>query len=251
MAHNNDWFGAIYNLLHHRIPKHLTIARLFQIAMKRKTRLILALDETDKVKALKVVESVSDVVDAVKINYPIVLSCGLGIVKELSDFSDIICDFKVADIPNTNRLIAEQAFKMGASGLIVHAFVGHDSVEACIRVAKSFGGRDVFVVTEMSHPGGTEFTAKVADELVKVAIDTHATGLIAPATRPDRIAYIRNLAPDLKILSPGVGRQGGSAAGAIKAGADYLIAGRCIYGDNEPRAAAEMLVREIEEAESG
>lgn len=211
--------------------------------MKLDSRLILALDETSKPKAIEVAKSVTDAVDAIKINYPLVLSCGLGIVEEISQFADVICDFKVADIPNTNRLIVEQAFEKGASGVIVHGFVGHDSVEACVKAA---GGGAVFVVTEMSHPGGKEFTADIADKLVTLAVDAGASGVIAPATRPERVAHIRGLLGEtLKILSPGVGAQGGKASDAIKAGADYIIVGRSIYTAEDPKAVALELANEI------
>jgi orotidine-5'-phosphate decarboxylase len=171
--------------------------------MKKQSGLILALDVTDRAKALEVTEAVGDLLDAIKVNYPLALSCGLEIVTELSKNASIICDFKVADIPNTNRLIVEQAFKAGASGIIVHGFVGHDSVEACVEHAK---GGDVFVVTEMSHPGGQEFTQKIAEDLVQLAIDTKASGVIAPATRPERLKAIRDrLAENMVVLSPGVG----------------------------------------------
>ena len=73
------------------------------------SRLVLALDETDPARALQVAKGVSPFVSKIKINYPLVLSAGLEIVTEISKFSPVICDFKVADIPNTNRLIAEAA----------------------------------------------------------------------------------------------------------------------------------------------
>jgi orotidine-5'-phosphate decarboxylase len=211
--------------------------------MKKQSGLILALDVTDRAKALEVTEAVGDLLDAIKVNYPLALSCGLEIVTELSKNASIICDFKVADIPNTNRLIVEQAFKAGASGIIVHGFVGHDSVEACVEHAK---GGDVFVVTEMSHPGGQEFTQKIAEDLVQLAIDTKASGVIAPATRPERLKAIRDrLAENMVVLSPGVGAQGGKITDVFKAGADYAIIGRGIYGQDDPRKAAESFLEEI------
>jgi orotidine-5'-phosphate decarboxylase len=200
------------------------------------------LDETDKDKAIAVSQAVGDIVDAIKINYPLVLSCGTDIITDLSRNAHIICDFKVADIPNTNRLIVEQAFRLGASGVIVHGFVGHDSVEACVKAAED---GDVFVVTEMSHPGGVEFTQNAADQLVQLALEAGARGIIAPATRPGRLGEIKKSSGNLLILSPGVGAQGGTAGDAIKAGADYIIVGRSIYQAEDPRAAAEKLATEI------
>ncbi len=216
--------------------------------MLRSTRLILALDETNPKKAMAVAEKVKDHVDAIKINWPLVLSGGPGTITNLSDLAPVICDFKVADIPNTNRLIAEEAFRRGASGIIVQGFVGHDSARAVVEAAK---GKDVFVVTEMSHPGGKEFTSPMADQLAKLAVEVGATGVIAPATRPERIAHVRKIVGELLILSPGVGAQGGSAADALRNGADYIIVGRSIYGDTDPLRAAMSVADEIKKVSKG
>jgi orotidine-5'-phosphate decarboxylase len=212
--------------------------------MKQKSRLILALDVTEEQKALKVANSVGDSVDAIKIGYPLVLSCGMNMVSKIAEYAHVICDFKVADIPNTNRLIVERVMEKGAQGIIVQGFVGKDSIEACVKAA---GGKDVFVVVEMSHPGGAEFFQPVTDKFAQMAKDLNATGVIAPATRPERIKHIRNLVGDLKILSPGVGAQGGSASGAILAGADYIIVGRSIYNSENPKAAAQKIAGDIKQ----
>jgi orotidine-5'-phosphate decarboxylase len=75
--------------------------------------------------------------------------------------------------------------------------------------------------------------------------DIGASGVIAPATRPERIKHIRELVGNLKILSPGVGAQGGSANAAIKAGADYVIVGRSIYNAEDPKAEAIKITEDI------
>ena len=126
--------------------------------------------------------------------------------------------------------------------MIVHAFTGTDSLKECVSAA---AGKDVFVVTEMSHPGGQEFTAQHAEEFALMAAECGATGLIAPATRPERIKKIRESAGSLQILSPGVGAQGGSASNAILNGADYVIVGRSIYESNNPKTSAQKLADEI------
>jgi orotidine-5'-phosphate decarboxylase len=213
--------------------------------MRRNSRLILALDVTEKAKAVEVANQVYDLVDAIKVNYPIVLSCGMGIVKELAGINDVICDFKVADVPNTNRLIVEQVVKAGASGVICQGFVGKDSIEACVKAAE---GIDVYVVVEMSHPGSEDFIKSHVENMTKQAIEVGASGIIAPGTRPERISILREIVGDRLILAPGIGAQGGSASEAIKAGADYVIVGRTIYMAEDPKAAVEGIIQEIDSA---
>jgi orotidine-5'-phosphate decarboxylase len=106
----------------------------------------------------------------------------------------------------------------------------------------------VFVVTEMSHPGALDFMAKNAEDMARMATAAGATGIIAPATRPERVRALKGLIGSLQILSPGVGAQGGMAKDAILAGADAVIVGRTIYESREPGRAAERIAAEIREA---
>ena len=209
--------------------------------MQKKTRIILALDVTSHADALRMVDAVKDYVDAIKINWPLILAAGPGIIQEMSKVKDVICDFKISDIPNTNRLIVEQAMSRGASAVICHGFAGEDSVKACVDAAKG----QVFVLTEMSHPGGKQFTAPVADLLAAIAKSAGARGIVAPATRPERVAALRKIVGNLEIITPGVGAQGGKASDAIRAGADYIIVGRAIYDAADPRDAAKKLADEV------
>ncbi len=213
--------------------------------MKMDSRLVLALDETDGKKALAIADQVCDTVDAIKINWPLVLSEGPQMITRLSEMTDVICDFKVADIPNTVKLIVENAVSRGASAVIVHAFTGDDSLKAAVEAA---GDAEIYAVTEMSHPGGKMFTAKHAEEMARLGVECGVKGFIAPATRPERIADIRKIIGDLKILSPGVGAQGGKASDAIKAGATYAIVGRAIYGSEDPKASARFFAEDIRTA---
>jgi len=205
--------------------------------------LILALDVTEKKQALTIAHSCASHIDAIKLGYPLILSCGLDITGELETLDlPLIADFKVADIPNTNRLIAEQVFDAGFSSVICHGFTGKDAVQACVDVAADYGGA-CFVVAEMSHPGATAFFhGGTAEKIAALAMECGADGIIAPATRPERVKVLRRIIGNRKILSPGVGAQGGDAAAVAKI-VDGIIVGRAIYEAEDPAAAAETFAR--------
>jgi orotidine-5'-phosphate decarboxylase len=203
--------------------------------------LILALDVLDRISASTIVQKTSDSIDAIKLGYPLVLAEGLGIAKLLFDISELplIADFKVADIPNTNRLIAEQVFHAGFSSIICHGFPGEDAITACTEVAHDAGGT-CFVVCEMSHPGApTFYHGGVAEQMAKIAMQAGADGIIAPATRPERVQVLRTIVQDALIYSPGIGTQGGDAA-HIADLVDGMIVGRSIYEAADPKAAAQV-----------
>jgi orotidine-5'-phosphate decarboxylase len=202
------------------------------------TELILALDVTGKKKALTIARACAPHLDAIKLGYPLILSCGLSLARELEDEAlPLIADFKVADIPNTNRLIVEQVFDAGFSSVICHGFTGKDAIQACVDTTSDYGGA-CFVVAEMSHPGAAEFFhSETAVQIAHLAMDCGADGIIAPATRPDHVRVLRDIVKSRKILSPGIGAQGGNAdlvAGLV----DGIIVGRAIYDAKDPIAAA-------------
>ena len=213
--------------------------------MQLRHRIVAAIDATDPLRARTVAKALAGRVDALKVNWPLVLAAGPEILTEFAASAYVLGDFKIADIPNTNRLIVEQALARGASGVICHAFAGEDSVRACVDAAR---GAEVFVVTELSPPGGQEFTAAHAEEFARLAVRAGAAGIIAPATRPERIRLLRGVVGERLILSPGVGAQGGRPADAIRAGADAVIVGRALYEAADPAKAAADIAREIEGA---
>ncbi len=205
--------------------------------LRRENGIVLALDLEDKGRALSIAEEVIDHVDAFKLGYPLILSTGIGIIGEMKKYGKpVIADLKVADIPVISSKICELA---GDSDyVIVHGFVGEDVVTECSKVAR------IFVVAEMSHPGATEYLGGVSNELAEMATK-YAEGIIAPATRPERIREMRSIVGDLLILSPGVKAQGANVGDAIKAGADYEIIGRGISEAPDPKGVAEGYSRTI------
>jgi orotidine-5'-phosphate decarboxylase len=214
--------------------------------LPRRTGLVLAVDLEEIGAAEAVARAAAPHIDAVKVGYPTVLACGLGAVGRLAAASarPVICDFKIADIPAVAGAVAARAVAAGARGVICHAFAGTDTV-AAVAAACEAGGALPIAVVEMSHPGGTTFTAPAADRLLDAALEGGARAVVAPATRPERVAAIRARAPDVMILSPGAGAQGGSPEAAAGAGADFVIVGRAIVQSPDPAASAKEVAQAI------
>lgn len=214
--------------------------------MDIKNNLILALDVGCESEAITICDSIKEYIDTIKIGYPLALAEGLEIIEKLKDKFGfkVICDFKVADIDATNSKICEETFKAGADAIICHGFVGSDSVQACLDVANKYE-KELFLLTEMSHPGAKMFLQKNADAIAEMGVDMGITNYVAPATRLDRLADIRRIVgDDAYIISPGVGKQGGDGKKTLEI-SNAIIVGRSIYESDNPKEACEKLIKSL------
>lgn len=207
------------------------------------SKLVVAMDVFDCDFALDLAREIGSEVFAIKVNWPIIMVRGTSIISELSKFSRVICDLKIADIPNTNRLIAGRVSEEGAWGVISHSFTGEDSLRA---VVESAGQTKVFSVAAMSHPGASAFIYPKTDELIDLSLRAGAYGLIAPGNDYAMLSRIREKARDTVLMTPGIGAQGGSVQESLKHGADLLIVGRAIYKAENPRDEVRKINDEIE-----
>lgn len=214
--------------------------------MDIKNNLILALDVGSESEAINICDSIKEYIDTIKIGYPLALAEGLEIIGKLKDKFGfkVICDFKVADIDATNSKICEETFKAGADAIICHGFVGSDSVQACLDVANKYE-KELFLLTEMSHPGAKMFLQKNADAIAEMGVDMGITNYVAPATRLDRLTDIRRIVgEDAYIISPGVGKQGGDGKKTLEI-SNAIIVGRSIYESDNPKEACEKLIESL------
>jgi len=155
------------------------------------------------------------------------------VIREAKRHAPVILDAKRGDIGNTAKAYATWAFdRLDADAITVAPYMGRDSVEPFFARAE----RGVFVLARTSNAGGADMQdLKLAtgeplyEHVVQLARQwnhQHNVGLVAGATAPDELRRIRHLAgPDMLILIPGVGAQGGSAEHAIRFGAN-------VQGDN-------------------
>ncbi|MGC8666004.1 MAG: orotidine-5'-phosphate decarboxylase [Conexivisphaera sp.] len=205
------------------------------IELSRKDPIVIALDDPiDNVSAVLRKLSHGEPLN-LKIGWMPVLNGGLSAItraKELAQGGLVIADLKIADVPHVSGGVAKALFGAGADGVIIHGFLGPDVISEVVHSAQGSG---VLVVAETTNPGASLCYPGCSDSIAAAAKDAGADGIIAPATRPERITALRRIVGrDLAIVSPGVGAQGGDAAATIAAGADMIVVGRSIMRSQDP-----------------
>ncbi|MFH1039121.1 MAG: orotidine-5'-phosphate decarboxylase [PVC group bacterium] len=211
---------------------------------ERKSGIMLALDVGTGAEAFSLLDRVAGGIDVIKFNYPLVLREGMEIISTVKERyrKPILADFKIADVPVTNNRIIRLCREAGADGVMVQGFIGIDAIQSAIEAA---GVVKIFVVTQLTNPGGLDFTARFTEEFAGLARMLGAAGVQAPGNRPEVVARVREIVgEELMIVCCGIGAQGGAFGRAIEAGGDFEIIGRAIYEAEDPARA----VREIKDA---
>lgn len=160
----------------------------------------------------------------------------------------LILDAKRGDVGHTAERYAHAAFqRVGADAVTLSPFLGADSLEPFVKHAD----KGAFLLCHTSNPGAVEWQGLEVDGeplFLRVArwaptVSKHANvGLVAGATKPEALKRIREAAPSLPLLIPGVGAQQGDLAAAVRAafGGPYLInASRSILGASKGKDFAD------------
>lgn len=179
-----------------------------------------------------------------------------------------ICDAKRGDIGNTSGKYAEAVFRLlQFDAVTVNPLMGYDCVEPFLRDPE----KGVFLLCLTSNPGASDFLLdndlylRIAEKAMEWNRNGNV-GLVVGATRPEYAARVREIAPDLPFLIPGVGAQGGALDAMLRAingrnNPGFLInASRGIMYAKDPggettakviRESAAVLRKQIQDALTG
>jgi len=150
-------------------------------------------------------------------------------IKRVAPGVPVILDAKRGDIGSTAEQYAKEAFeRYQADAVTVSPFMGLDSIEPYLR----YPDKGVILLCRTSNAGGNDWQMqRLAEVPGQPRLFEHLAhlaqtqwnkngqlGLVVGATYPEEIARVRELAPNLPLLIPGVGAQGGDAAATVKAG---------------------------------
>lgn len=182
-----------------------------------------------------IVEATADLVNAFKPQIAYFAAHGaeaelekvMAYIQQNAPEIPIILDSKRGDIGTTAEQYAVEAFeRYGADAVTLSPFMGFDSVEAYLKRHD----KGAFLLCRTSNPGGNDLQNLTLDIEGKPKVYEHIArlaqgpwnmngqlGLVVGATFPDEVARVRELAPTLPLLIPGVGAQGGDANATVKA----------------------------------
>ena len=184
-----------------------------------------------------IVDATADLVIAFKPQIAYFAGCGaeaqleqlMRHMKATAPHVPIILDAKRGDIGSTAEQYAKEAFdRYGADAVTLSPFMGFDSVQPYLR----YPDKGAFLLCRTSNPGGSDIQNKrLADVEGQPRVYEHLAaqaqgpwnengqlGLVVGATYPAEIARVRELAPTVPLLIPGVGAQGGDAVATVQAG---------------------------------
>jgi orotidine-5'-phosphate decarboxylase len=179
----------------------------------------------------QIIEATGDLVCAYKLNlafYEAMGEQGWSSLRRTLSFIPqgilTIGDAKRGDIGNTATLYAQALFKtLGVQAATVNPYLGFDAVEPFLRDPE----RGAFILAVTSNPGAKDFqylkvgTRPFYERVVRKVKSWNTRGncgLVVGATRPAELRRIRALVPDMPILIPGIGAQGGDLTSAVRYG---------------------------------
>ncbi len=184
-----------------------------------------------------IINATADLVCAYKPNiafYESMGSEGLDILKRTRDYIPVdipvIVDAKRGDIGNTARAYAWGLFDyFNFDATTASPYLGFDSLEPFIE----YRDRGVIVLCRTSNAGAADFQSlscetdggsKMLFEIVAEKVNEWNKygnlGLVVGATYPDELKLVRQRYPDMPLLIPGVGAQGGELARVVEYGVD-------------------------------
>ena len=232
-----------------------------QADIAQKDRLIVALDLPSVAVAEAMIDKLGDSVNFYKIGYQLAYAGGLPLARALATAGKkVFVDLKLHDIGNTVARGVESIATLGATFLTVHAYP--QTMKAAVE-ARAGSNLRILAVTVLTsyddndlHAAGYRFN--VADLVAARAQQAQVLGVDGLVSSPEEAASLRRIVGhQMKLVTPGI-RPAGSASGdqkrimtpsrAIAAGADYLVVGRPILEDADPKAAAEAIQAEIARA---
>ena len=232
-------------------------------------KVIFALDVSTLEEARRLVGLLRGRTGFFKVGLELFTAYGREAVKAVREAGEkVFLDLKFHDIPNTVSRAAEEAVKLGADMVNLHASGGtemmRETVERCRNVAERTGRPRplllaVTVLTSLDEGNLREIgmAGPIEERVLRLAELAQKAGMDGVVASPREIAPLRErCGKEFVIVTPGI-RPAFEAAGrddqkrvmtareAVQAGASYIVVGRPVRLAPDPAAAMDRILEEI------
>src|SRR6516162_7954511 len=213
--------------------------------MDPRDRLIVALDVPSVDAAEAIVTRLGDTVSFYKIGYQLAFAGGLDYAPKLIGAGKrVFLDLKLHDISNTVAQGVKSVARLGATFLTVHAYP--QTMRAAVEARE--GGLRILGVTVLTSYDDSDlkaagYAASVKALVARRAEQARELGVDGLVCSPEEAANVRAIVGGgMALVTPGIRPAGAEAgdqkrimtpAGAIAAGADYLVVGRPIVAASD------------------
>lgn len=236
--------------------------------MQKPSDIIVALDVPAMADAQRLMTELGETITTYKVGMELFYHAGPEAVRQVRQAGKrVFLDLKLHDIPNTVAHGAKALAGLGADFISLHAAGGlammQETVRASADAAATLGvpRPKLLAITVLTSINETEwqllrFPAGISEQVVHLATLAKQAGIDGVVASPQEAAAIRQACgQDFLIVTPGVRPAGSvlndqnriaSPAGAVQAGANYLVIGRPITAAADPRAAVQAIRREME-----
>jgi len=183
----------------------------------------------------QIIEATSDLVCAYKPNFAFFEALGPDgflmlqqVIKSIPSNIPVIADAKRGDIGNTAKAYAHAIFEvLECDAATVNPYLGYDSVQPFTDHKE----KGIFILCLTSNAGAADFqqllcqpdSKPLYEAVAQKALEWNVSGnigLVVGATRPEPLKRIRGLCPEMPLLIPGIGAQGGDLEATIRNGTD-------------------------------
>lgn len=237
--------------------------------MPKGEKIIVALDVNSIEEMEKLIDQLRPVIKIFKIGSALFTSCGTQAIDTARRKGcKVFLDLKYHDIPNTVMEASRAAARQNIHMLTVHAMGGLSMMKKAVESAGEEAARlntpaplilGITVLTsldkkDMQSVGMNSSLAEEVLRLVELSEKAGLAGVVASAKELPEIKKI--VKEDFLVVTPGIRpswsrrddqKRVATPKEAIDMGADYLVIGRPITAQEDPRAAAEKIIEEISE----
>jgi len=229
-------------------------------------KIIVALDVDTGLEALRLTDKLPET-EVFKVGLKLFTAEGPSVFEKLQrQDKKVFLDLKLHDIPNTVAGAVSAGARHGVYMMTLHTSGGKEMMERAVEAAAAESARlgtertllvGVTVLTSLKsdHLHSIGVASTIEDQVLRLAALAQEAGLDGVVCSPKEIELVKGeCGREFLVVAPGIRPTWAAAqdqkriltpAQAMRKGADYIVIGRPIIKDPDPRKAFQRILNEL------